>query len=82
MPKCAYPTNRMANFNKARLKKMLNLDDIIIFSRGAGIGRQAGLKNPWCENTVWVQLPPAAHFNLYKKPRAKPVVFCFALCPA
>ena len=27
--------------------------------RGVGIGRQAGLKNPWCENTVRVQISPA-----------------------
>ena len=31
-----------------------------LICRGAGIGRQAGLKNQWSEKTVRVRVPPSA----------------------
>ena len=55
----------------ARNAKVLELADRIV-SKTIGCNSPCGfeshlwhifgrrVKNPWCENTVWVQLPPAA----------------------
>lgn len=38
---------------------------ILVISRGAGTGRQAGLKNPCPFTDMRVRLPPTAPFPIY-----------------